>query len=165
MKLFRDCALIVVFALAAGPLSAHTISFIVGETGISPGAPAVEASNRWETGLLDAFFEEGHIVSNAPMMRLSAPVTEELPQEIRRDFFDAREGGVDFLIVALLEYQGLQGSRGRLRPVKVSLRLFRVTPYQFIIEEQFPLPGGTPDPDDLVNARQAALMMLRHLKE
>jgi hypothetical protein len=161
----RRAGCILTFVLVTGSLHAHTISFIVGETGISPDAPLVEASNRWETGLMDAFFNEGHIVSNAPILRIDQPAGEELPPEFRRDFFDAREGGVEYLILALLEYQGLRGTSGRLRPARVSLRLFRVSPYQFIIEEQFPLPGRTPDPDDLVNARQAARMMLSHLKE
>jgi hypothetical protein len=156
---------VLVCVLSAGSLPAHTISFIVGETGLSPENPKIEASNRWETGLMDAFFEAGHIVSNAPILRVADPAHEELPPEFRRDFFDAREGGVEYLILALLEYQGFTGTSGRLRPARVSLRLFRVSPYQFVIEEQFPRPGRNPDPDDLINARQAARMMLNQLKD
>ncbi|MDR1909981.1 MAG: hypothetical protein LBQ35_08735 [Spirochaetaceae bacterium] len=156
--------LAVLLALSAAPLPAHTVSFIVGETGLSREAPSSDASNRWETGLMDAFFDAGHIVSNAPILRLGSPAREELPPEFMRDFYDAREGGVEFLILALLDYRAWDG-RGPLEPRRVSLRVFRVTPYQFVVEEQFPLPGRIPDPDILVNARQAGRMLLAHLKD
>jgi hypothetical protein len=104
------------------PLSAATVSFLVIETGLPTESGSNQYSGLWESGLLDVFFESGHIVSNAPVLRLDYAPGEVFPEEAREALGEALEGGAEFFVIALLEYQ--QGSGG-FRPGNVSLRVFR----------------------------------------
>ena len=117
----------VIFAIN---INAATVSFLVIETGLPPETGINQHSVLWENGLLDVFFEAGHIVSNAPIKRLNSKPMEEFPREAMGDLNDAREGGAEFFILALLEYNGVQA------PDKISLRMFKLNPYKKIFEQQ-----------------------------
>jgi hypothetical protein len=74
-----------------------------------------QSSLLWENGLMDVFFDAGHIVSNAPIMRIPEKTTEKLPDPVRIEFDQARNGGADYFIMVLLEYpasivNGIPGS-------------------------------------------------------
>ncbi|GHV81519.1 hypothetical protein AGMMS49991_00770 [Spirochaetia bacterium] len=111
---------------------------------------------------MDGFFEAGHIVSNARVLRLSARPTQELPDETGAEFNAARSWGADYFVLAILDYQDKM--TGTLKPGQISLRIYRVTPYQFIIEKKFPGGGNAPVREELANAKKAARVIISHLK-
>lgn len=89
----------IMFFITLLPVSASMFTVSVVETGIEAEAPSMEASIAWESGLIDALFESGHIVSNFPLLR------GELPYEIDTSLFtSARDGGSQYLCLAVLEY-------------------------------------------------------------
>jgi hypothetical protein len=124
-------AWVMIFILAGfASLGAATVSVMVIETGLPPGMGLTESASVWESGIMDACFDAGHIVSNAPAMRLPAAGAEEFPPEARRDFDQARVGGADYLIVAFLNYSGVNVSaRGqeKPRPSEVFLKVWSVS--------------------------------------
>jgi hypothetical protein len=121
---------------AVFPAAAATVSVLVIETGLQEGLPAAEFSLLWENALMDSFFEGGHIVSNAPVMRLKGSAGTGFPEEARSELNNAQEGGADFLVVALLDYRGSRDGKV-LKPAGISCRLFRVTPYRLLFEEAY----------------------------
>ena len=123
------------FMIMLFPLNAATVSFLVIEAGLPMESPSVQYSGLWESGLLDVFFESGHIVSNAPMMRLEYQPAGGFPEEAQQDLDDALEGGVDYFIIALLEYQNREDNTAR--PQNISLRVFRTSPCKMIYERQY----------------------------
>ena len=117
------------------PISAATVSFLVIESGLSMEGPENQYSGLWESGLLDVFYESGHIVSNAPRMRLEYKPTGSFPEEAKKDLDEALEGGVEYFIIALLEYQN-RGENSH-RPQNISVRMFKTQPLKIIYEKQF----------------------------
>ncbi|MDR2143582.1 MAG: hypothetical protein LBP29_04345 [Treponema sp.] len=104
-----------VFFFSLGALSAATVSFLVVETGLAEESARPQSSLLWENGLMDVFFDAGHIVSNAPIMRIPEKTAEKLPDPARIEFDQARNGGADYFIMILLEYppsalNGIPGS-------------------------------------------------------
>jgi hypothetical protein len=142
------------------PVSAHTVSFIVVETGLPPEQGVSEYSGFWENGLLDTFFDAGHIVSNAPVLRLDAPPSKQFPEEAAGSLDEANAGGADYFVLALLDYRAGSASG----PGQVSLRLFRISPFRFIREEKFTGPQSARAGEDFISAKQAALKILPYLE-
>jgi hypothetical protein len=117
-----------------GTLPAATISFLVIEAGLSEGTERPQSSLLWESGMMDVFFDAGHIVSNAPIMRIPERTAEKLPDPARSEFDEARNGGADYFIMVLLEYPG-QGSAGTAgKPEKVYMRIFSVSNETLVYE-------------------------------
>jgi len=117
-------AVILVFCLSAYA-GASTVSFLVVETGVSENQRIYQHSIIWENALLDVFFEAGYIVSNDQLLQL-----EKLPQgDIFQlvDLDEVRNGGVDYMIIAALEYFG----EVQL-PKDISLYVYRVNPVERI---------------------------------
>ena len=135
------------------PINAFTVSFLVIETGLSLDSPSNQYSGLWESGLLDVFFESGHIVSNAAMMRLEYKPEGEFPEEAQKDMDEALEGGVDFFIIAVLEFQN-HGATD-LRPQSISLRMFRTSPLTMIYEGQYTGTQSRTLGEEYDNLRQA----------
>ncbi|MDR1858955.1 MAG: hypothetical protein LBQ69_05745 [Treponema sp.] len=119
---------LLLFAIAISPLYPATVSFLVMETGLSVESPASQQSAMWENGLLDVFFEAGHIVSNSPIMRLRQRPGDGFPGEAKRDFELAKEGMMDFFVIAVVSHPA---------PYNVSLRMFRTNSQQMILEHQY----------------------------
>jgi hypothetical protein len=147
--------------LSVFPVSAATVSFLVVETGIAEDT-AVESSSAWESGLMDVFFDAGHIVSNAPILRLSKEPEKLFPDEVQGSFNEALEGGADFFVLALLEFQGPPDNP---KPRRISLRLFRTRPYQFIYEEQLNGSPQTVPGEEFTAARNAARAIISRLQD
>jgi hypothetical protein len=122
----RQLAFILFFAAAlALPLGAATVSFLVIETGLPLNGEIAASSKVWENGLLDAFFDGGHIVSNAGMLRMddaggSQKAGEDFPPLASGDLEEARLGGADFFVVAFLAYSGDDSEQ----PKEVTLKLY-----------------------------------------
>ncbi|MDR0668682.1 MAG: hypothetical protein LBF95_01250 [Treponema sp.] len=129
------------FAALAAPIFAANLYILVAETGGGTEEPSgerrdaeFESSFLWETCLLDVFFETGHVVSNAPALSLDG--SEVLDAE----FAEARSGGADYVVAALLDYPAAADRQAR--PERVSLRVYRLEPYRCVYEWT-----GSLDPD------------------
>jgi hypothetical protein len=109
--------------------------------GLPSGEAGFESSLLWETCLLDVFFDAGHIVSNAPVLRLEAPGNGEFPAELEPELEEARSGGADYVILALLRYP--VASDRKARPEWAGLRLYDLRPYRLVHERSLALiPTG-----------------------
>jgi len=100
-----------------------TVSCLVIETGPTGGTKS-QYSSMWENNLMDVFFDTGHIVSNARMIRLDRKPAENFPGAAENDYQDARINGMDFFVIAIIEQNQ-----------NVSLRLFS-TKSRDLIKEQ-----------------------------
>ncbi|MDR2607304.1 MAG: hypothetical protein LBC57_02840 [Treponema sp.] len=143
---------VVIFILGvflALPLPASTVSVLVIETGRNGDNPVKEYSTLWEYGILDVFFEAGHIVSNAPIIQTRRKTAKELPDEARPDMEDAKEGGADFFVLALLDYESPDRGGAAGKPDAVSLRLFKISGNKAIYQENVS-PGTYPSRDEEV---------------
>jgi hypothetical protein len=152
----------VLAGLLGFPLSAATISFLVVETGLQEGNSAAESSGIWENALMDAFFDAGHIVSNAPIMRLNGNPGGIFPSEAQKDFDEAVAGGADFFVLALIEYQG---PPDKPKPQAISLRLFKTTPYKFMFEQRYAGKPDIPPGEEFAGAKDAGRTIISHLDD
>ncbi|MDR2741436.1 MAG: hypothetical protein LBB98_04690 [Treponema sp.] len=154
-----------IFAGIATPAFAYTVSFIVVETGQVQDGPGSEASHLWENELMDVFFNAGHIVSNAHTLRINSNTLKDFPDEAQGDFDEARQGGADFFVMALLNYQPPgevpESSGTAVRPRQIFLKVFRVNPCQKVYEQEYSGSAG----DESVRAKNAARASLSHLRE
>ena len=81
---------------------ASMVSFCVIETGLPSEIEERRQSVFWENAFMDVFFDAGHIVSNAPIMRLESKPSGDIIQEF--DIMEFRRAGIDFMIIARLDY-------------------------------------------------------------
>jgi hypothetical protein len=146
------------------PLEAATVSFLVIETGLSEEAGASQHSGLWESGLLDVFFEAGHIVSNAPILRLGKRPAKILPDEALGNLRDALEGSVDFFIIALLDYAAPNDAVIQ-KPEKIFLRLFNVISQKLIYEEQYTDKTSKNAGEEFTSLKQAVKGLVPHLND
>jgi hypothetical protein len=156
-----------VLLVLALSVSAHaaTVSFMVIETGIREEIPTVDSSRLWEYALLDVFFDTGHIVSNAPILRVAEKPAKSLPDEARAPLNEALEGGAEFFIVAVLDYQNPARTED-LQPRNISLRLFKTTPYRFLYSQEYTAQDlSAVGRDDIHNAMRVARAIAAHLSD
>jgi hypothetical protein len=150
-------------------VSAHgaTVSFMVIETGIREEVPVADSSRLWEYALLDVFFDTGHIVSNTPILRIAERPQKNLPDEARGSLDEALEGGADFFIVAVLDYQDPSPTgANQLRPRHISLRLFQTMPYRFLYSREYSSADlRIAEKDEVSNAMNVARAMATHLSD
>ena len=112
-------------------LNAANVSVVVVETGLPPGNGCTPSAEVWESGMMDVFFEVGHIVFNAPCMQINN-ANGVLPREVNRDFDQARIGGADFLVLVILDYR--DGSVED--PKEVCIRVFQVSTGELLHESK-----------------------------
>jgi hypothetical protein len=150
--------------LLALPLSAATVSFLVIETGLREEWGNTGYSALWENSLLDVFFEAGHIVSNAPLMRLSRIPAEDFPQEALADFTEAAEGGAEFFILARLDYRSSPAG-GEFAPWNIVLRVYRTRPYGLVHEERLLSLEASAAKDESARANQTVRRLIPYIKD
>jgi hypothetical protein len=147
------------------PLSAANISFLVIETGVREDGRVNESSTIWENGLMDVFFDAGHIVTNAPILRLNKNPPVEFPGEARKDLDEALLGGAEFFILAMLDYQGISpAANSVINPRSVSLRLFSINPYKILYERTYPAGTSLQKNDRFSYAQNAARLIVPFLR-
>ena len=161
----KQFLVVCLFALVLFSLPAATVSFLVIETGLPSGSASPESSSLWESALMDAFFDAGHIVSNAPIMRMESGIRdresgEKFPAEAQSEFDQARMGGSEYFIVAVLEYPDTNYEKPQL----VQLRLFRVLDGEFLYETTVTGTRGMPSSDEFLDAKKVAGNLLPQLK-
>jgi hypothetical protein len=148
----------------AFPLPAATVSFLVIETGLREEWGSSGYSALWENSLLDVFFEAGHIVSNAPVMRLSRIPAEDFPQEALAEFTEATEGGAEFFILARLDYRPSQAGV-EPAPWNIALRVYRTRPYGLVHEERLEDLGVSAARDESARANQTVRRLIPYIKD
>ena len=152
MKKIFGIGLICIFA--ASPVGAAAVSFLVIESGLPAGVTEKQYAAAWENGLLEIFFENGHIVSNAPMLRLAEKPVHNFPDEAERDFELAQKGGMDYFLVTVVDHPGFN----------VSLRLFS-TKSRLLIQE-YSYTGKKPHRarEEYEHIKAAVRVMTAHLR-
>jgi hypothetical protein len=127
------CLVFIFGCISLLTLQGATVSVLVVETGLPPGAEQRESASVWESGIMDALFDAGHIVSNAPVLRISGvpggTPGGEIPPEARRDFDEARLGGSDFFVLVFLSYPD-----GGEHPREICIRVFSVNDGEMLYE-------------------------------
>jgi len=112
-------------------IEATMVSFFVVETGVPTEVGRRMHSMQWENTLLDVFFDEGYIVSNAVTLRLDSKPSGEIQKVFEADIREARSTGANFFIIAQLDY-----SSGSLMPLEITLVLFNADENRKIYESQ-----------------------------
>jgi len=139
-------------ALVAAGLCATNVSFLVMETGLPPESAASQYSAVWENGLLEVFFESGHIVSNAPRVRLAdATVPEGFPPDAEKHYRDAIAGGMDYFLIAIVDHLSHD----------VSLRLFSTRSGDMIAQMSYAGSAVWNTREERENIRRAVMEMAR----
>lgn len=155
---------VVCLLFLAASLQAATVSFLVIETGLPAETESSLHSSLWESGLLDVFFEAGHIVSNAPIMRLSRKPAKVFPDEAKADLDEALEGGAEYFILALLDYAA-PAQTDIQKPTNINLRLFKTKPYKLIYEQQYADKSSQTLNDEFTSLKQAVRGLIPHLND
>jgi len=144
-------------------LRAATVSILVIETGLPPESGSTPSASVWETGMMDAFFDAGHIVSNAPSMQIAeGPVSGGMtsqPPEVGREFEEARIGGADFFVLIFLTYS-LDNPDS---PGEVCIRVFSVSTGNVLYETTSVVRSGGNTDGELVNVKQNAEKVIPRL--
>jgi len=141
--------------IAVFPLNAANVSFLVMETGESREDPAYQYPILWENGLLEIFFEAGHIVSNFPIMQIAGKPADGFPDEAKESFEDARTGGMDFFLVGIVDY----AQSG------VSLRLFNTKSPKMIQEQKYKVTSFRSTKEEYENIKTAVSKMAVRLNQ
>jgi hypothetical protein len=148
---------IIIFAiapLAAPALGASTVSVLVMETTRPQGDPTGQYSIMWENGLLEVFFETGHIVTNSPRISIDEKPADGFPDEAEKDFEGAKLGGMDYFLVAIVDYSQSY----------VSLRLFNTNSPTMIHEHKYQVTAYQNVKEEYNKIKRAAGVMAAYLK-
>ena len=108
--------------------NASMVSFFVIETGLPEDGRENLNSVNWENAFLDVFFDAGHIVSISPMLRLEKKPQGDILREV--DMRPLRNGGIEFLIIAQLDYNT------EFTPSEMSFLVYRVNTRELITEKK-----------------------------
>jgi hypothetical protein len=112
-------------------IEASVVSFFIIESGLPAEMVKNQHSQQWENAFFDVFFDAGHIVCNAPMIRIDSKPKMSIEKFVQDEMDEAKQGGAEFLIVAQLDFSG-----DSMAPREISLILFKITPYKLIHERK-----------------------------
>ncbi|MCL2764357.1 MAG: hypothetical protein FWD40_03655 [Treponema sp.] len=130
----KGAVLVFIFGLFLNyNIGASMVSFYVVEAGLSNGIESVRHAEIWEDAFMDVFFDAGHIVSNAPILRLDTKPKGDILQAVAFDIIDDRGGGIEYVLIAMLDYSGNLPSPG-----EISFYIYRLVPRQKILERIIP---------------------------
>jgi hypothetical protein len=169
MKPLKVMLLSSCLCLFSSPLFCANVSVLVIETGLRDGTPVRggAVTGLWETGLMDVFFEEGHVVTNAKAFALEKKPGRELPGGIQSCLDDAGDSGMDYFVIAYLSYE-MPAKAGRSselpKPVRVEINLFSVRPPKCVWTQTVDLgQGNYPGPEEQNRAKKVARSVIMHL--
>jgi hypothetical protein len=150
------------------PVFCANVSVLVVETGLRDGRPAFysEATSLWETGLMDVFFEEGHIVTNAQAIALEKKPGKEFEDEIQSYVIDAGDAGMDYFVLAYLSYEPDHDGKlsGRPKPAGIEFNLFNINLSKCVWSQYVDLGRVVyPRTKELGRVRNIARSLLIHL--
>jgi len=158
----RLFGLAVMLLLLAFPASAFMVSFLVVETGLNEEAAHMPTTDLWEGGLMDAFFDAGHIVTNSPAARMDKRPAQDLSGFVEEDYKEAVSGGAEYFILGFLEYQNREG---RPIPVRMALKLYDTDTKKLIFEQNFPAGSGKDNSEEYKIAQNAGWTLASKIKD
>ena len=155
-------SMVILLVILAFPVSAAMVSIVLVETGVNDRISTGQYSSVWEGGLMSAFFDAGHIVTNSPIARIERKPNPYLSGQIRAEFNEAINGGADYIILGLIEYNTREGMG---TPVGIVLKLYDSISEQLIYEQNFPAGPGRSNNEEYQFAQNAARLIISHLKD
>jgi len=158
----RLFGLAAMFLLLAFPVSAFMVSVLVVETGLSEEASSMPYAGLWEGGLMDAFFDAGHIVTNSPAARMEKKPSQIFTGFLEEDYNDAVSGGAEYFILCFLEYQNRGGV---VSPVRMDLKLYKTDSRRLVYEQNFPVGSGKNNDEEFQLAKKAGLTIISQIKD
>lgn len=111
------------------------------------------ASLNWETGIMNALFDRGYIVSNAPLLQVKSKALPQQAIEL------ARETGANIYLPVFLSYsvKNINSRRAleALRPQELNLRIMRIdNDIQVSDLKSFEIPFANNAKDEIKNAER-----------
>ena len=128
--MFKRMVLVITLGVFLNLSAFAMVSFYIVETGVTHETGNKQHSLQWEDAFLDVFFEAGHIVSNAPIMQMAAKPAGDILQTTAFDIMGARSGGIDYIIIAILDY--IDDSPF---PEEITFFIYRVNTNEKLFEE------------------------------
>jgi len=159
-KILGIMALLLV--LLVFPVSASMVSFLLVETGINDDAPNSQYTSLWEGGLMAAFFDAGHIVTNSPYTRIEKMPSQDLSGFVAEDFAEAVQGGAEYFILGYLEYK-MDGQKPV--PVGMAIKVYTTGSKKLIHEQGFPAGTGRNLNEEFQLAQSVGRTIISQIKE
>jgi len=149
--------------LALFPLAAANVSVLVMETGLPREGPSSQYSEMWENGLMDVLFEMGHIVSNAPILRVMETPSDGFPGAAQKDYNMAIEGGMGYFFIAIVNHPSPRGTEIP-RPLNVNLRLFNTKDGKMLQEQKYTDKSFKTEKEEYENIKMTIANMTNGLR-
>ncbi|MCL2094302.1 MAG: hypothetical protein FWH12_08955 [Treponema sp.] len=143
------------------PLSASMVSFFLVETGIPDSSPNTQYTRIWEDGLMDAFFEAGHIVTNSPASRFDTEPSSEICEVVEFEFNEAVEGGAEYFIVGYLRYET---NGPRQIPQEITLQVYSTQNSALLHVLYFPAGSGRDNQEEFQIAKNAGWVVITQMR-
>ena len=150
------------FFILTFPAAASMVSFLVVETGLNENVPANQLSTLWGGGLMAAFFDDGHIVTDSPIVRMEKRPSQDFTGQVEADFKEAVTAGSEFFLLGFLEYQIVAG---KVVPVNITLKLYTASSRKLIFEQIFPVGAGKNFAEEHQFAQNAGKIIVSHLRD
>jgi len=148
--------------ILAIPVSASMVSFLVVETGLNENVPTNQLSTLWGGGLMGAFFDDGHIVTDSPVVRMEKRPAQDFTGQVEMDYIEAVEAGAEYFILGFLEYKIVSG---RVTPVNIVVKLYDTDSKKLLFEQDFPVGTGRNLAEEHQIAQNAGRVIIAHLKD
>jgi len=148
----------VLLLLLVFPASASMVSFLVVETGLNNEANT-QYGSLWEGGLMAAFFDAGHIVTNCPIVRMEKRPENDISGNIGNDFFEAAVNGADYFVLCYLEFK--DGSV----PNAIVVKIYNINAEKLIFERSFPAGTGKSLNEEYQIAQNAGRIIVSNVKD
>jgi hypothetical protein len=129
-------------------VNASMITFYVIETGLPESSDRNRHALLLEDALMDVFFDSGHIVTNAPILRLSSKPTGGIVEAARVRVSDAVESGSDYILVVMIDFNSDPNG-----PYEISFYAFRISNPQIIYQKQVTRRNGRTERDELFDLK------------
>ena len=155
----RLISIAVLFLVLVFPASASMVSFLVVETGLSEEANT-QYGSIWEGGLMEVFFDAGHIVTNSPIARMEKKPENDISGTIGNDFFEAAVNGAEYFVLCYLEFQ----NRSRSVPNAMVIKIYDVNAEKLIFERSFPAGTGRSLNDEYQIAQNTGRIIVSNIK-
>jgi hypothetical protein len=154
----RLVSMAVLLLLLVFPVSASTVSFLVVQTGLGEKT-ITQYGSLWEAGLMEVFFDAGHIVTNSPIARMEKRPDEDLSGPIELDFNEARVGGADYFILGFLEFKDSSV------PNAMIVKIYSTDTEKLIFERSFPAGTGRNLGEEYQIAKNAGQIIVSNIKD
>jgi hypothetical protein len=158
MNYKRLGSMAVLLLLLVFPASASMVSFLVVETGLNEEA-STQYGSLWEGGLMEVFFDAGHIVTNCPIARMEKRPAEDLSGYIEVDFYEATRGGAEYFILGFLEFQN------KSVPSVMVIKVYSTNTEKLVFERSFPAGTGRNLGEEYQIAKNAGQVIVSNMRD